>query len=274
MDTAIIEKCKKMAAKMRFDLIELAEITGGNMHWGGALSCTDILAVLYGAILNDTKEKKPWLQKDKVIISKGHASVALYTALAESGRISIDELKTFQQNGSELSEHCVLNENMGIECSTGSLGTGLSFGVGLSLAAKRKGYSYHTYVIVGDGECDEGIVWEAILSARQFGLDNLTMIIDHNGQQADGNNEDIISLNDLEEKLCAFGWNTHKIDGHDYQQLINVFCEKKKEDQPLAIIAETIKGKGISFMEGDSSWHHRVLNRQLLDKAKEEVALI
>ncbi len=274
MESGAIIKCKRIAQKMRSDIVHLADYTGGNMHWGGAFSCTDILAVLFGEILIEAGKETPWLKKDKVILSKGHASVALYAALAETGYISHDELETFQQNGSRLSEHCVMNEDLGIECSTGSLGTGFSFGVGLALGAKRKGYSYHTYVIVGDGECDEGIVWEAILSAKQFGLDNLTLIIDHNGQQADGNNEDIITLNDLQEKLNAFGWETQKIDGHNYQQLIDAFRVQNTCGKPNAIIAETVKGKGVSFMEGDNSWHHKVLNRELLEQAKKEVAII
>ena len=274
MIAAIAEKCKKIAVQMRQDIVGLADITGGNMHWGGTLSCTDILAVLYGAILNGTEKDLPYLQKDKLILSKGHSSAALYTALATVGVIDRDELKTFQKNGSRLSEHSVLNEKLGIECSTGSLGTGFSFGVGLAIAAKKKNYPYHTYVIVGDGECDEGIIWEAILSAKQFELDNLTLVIDNNGYQADGANDDIIRLNDLQKKLEAFGWRTMVVDGHDYHQLLEVFQLPPSAGVPTAVVAKTIKGKGISFMENENSWHHRVLNKELLEQAKKEVGII
>lgn len=269
-----LEKCRNIAIQMRQDMVTLADITDGNMHWGGALSCTDILAVLYGSILKFTPKELSYLKKDKLVLSKGHASVALYTALAAVGVIKRDELMTFQQNGSRLSEHAVINEELGIECSTGSLGTGLSFGIGLAIAAKKKKYPYHTYVIIGDGECNEGIVWESILSAVQFGLDNLTLIIDHNGYQADGANESIINLGDISEKTKAFGWNTVVVNGHDYEQLLKIFKTPPITGIPTAVIAKTVKGKGVSFMENENSWHHRVLNKELLEQAKKEVGIL
>ena len=266
----IFQSFQTMAARMRRDMIQAAEICGGNAHWGGSLSCADILAVLYGGILDEGSRKEAYADRDKFLLSKGHSALGLYTALVESGRENPSVLQEFQQNGSLWAELAIINESHGVEFSGGSLGLGLPMGTGMALAAKRKQMSYHTYVLAGDGEMNEGSVWEAVMLAGQLGLDNLTLIIDWNHYQSDGANEDIISMRSLEEQLRAFRWDAVTVDGHDYEMLWNAF-RRKTEGRPRAVIADTVKGKGISFMEGDNEWHHKILNKTFLEKAKEEM---
>ncbi|WP_434309620.1 transketolase [Hominifimenecus sp. rT4P-3] len=265
-----VQSFEAMAARMRRDMIQAAERCGGDVHWGGALSCTDILAVLYGGILDGGSRKETYADRDKFLLSKGQSAIALYAALVESGREEPSRLQEFQQNGSLWAELAILDEAHGVECSGGSLGLGLSMGAGMALAAKRKKMSYHTYVLTGDGEMNEGAVWEAVMLAGQLGLDNLTLIVDRNQYQSDGANEEIISMRALEEQLKAFRWEATTVDGHNYEMLWNAFS-KKSGTCPRAIIADTVKGKGISFMEGDNEWHHKILNKTLLESAKQEV---
>ena len=272
MDIAV-KRCQEIAANMRKDMIELADCCAGDAHWGGSLSCADILAVLYGEVMNCKERDLSYAQKDKFILSKGHSAMALYTALVETGIESRDIFTQFQQNGSLFAELAVMNEENGIECSGGSLGLGLPMGVGMALKAKRMGETFRTYVLTGDGELDEGSNWEAVMAAAQFGLDNLVLIVDRNGWQSDGANKDVMTMEHLKEQLNAFGWSATVVDGHDYEKLLKAFTMELEEGKPVAIIADTVKGKGISFMENDNRWHHEVLQKELLLQARKEVGV-
>ncbi|MCI9258194.1 transketolase [Acutalibacter sp.] len=264
-----VKHCEEIAAAMRKDIIELADVLEGKAgHWGGALSCVEILAVLFGEVMN--LKTTDFAQKDKFLLSKGHASMALYTAMVETGLLNRELLQTYQKDGSRLSDLAVADSELGVECSGGSLGINLSMGAGLALLAKRKGYPYHTYVLVGDGELDEGSVWEAIMFASQQKLNNLVLIVDANGLQSDGSTKDILSWEHLADRLTAFGWETIETNGHDCREMLSIWENRYAGHLPRAIIAHTVKGKGISFMENDHTWHDRALSRDFLKQAKQE----
>lgn len=265
------DRLKILSKEIRKQIINLADCCGGDSHWGGALSCTDMLAVLFGEYLN-VKCETEYAKKDKFILSKGQSAIALYSAMAEVGLLSKNTLEEFQQNGSLLAELAIMNEQYGIECSGGSLGLGLSMGVGMALNAKRKDNTYKTIVMVGDGECNEGAVWEAIMLAGQLKLDNLKLIVDLNGLQSDGYTKDIIDNAIIAKQIKCFGWETCEIDGHSIEECLDALY-MKHDGKPLAIVMKTIKGKGVSFMEDNNEWHHKVLNKTLLAEAKQEVGV-
>ena len=239
-------------------------------HFGGALSIVEIVSVLFSDIMRINKENPLWEDRDRFILSKGHACLAYYAALSEIGYISNDELKTFEKNESNLLGHPVINRNLGIEFSNGSLGMGLSLGIGVCLGLKKKNMKNQVYVVLGDGECNEGSIWEGAMSASNFNLENLTVLVDHNKFQQTGSNDEIMKLDNLREKWISFGWETIEIDGHDIEKL-KYFLAKDKEKKPRAIIANTIKGKGFSFSENNNSWHHAVMTKKFYDQAKEEL---
>lgn len=226
-------------------------------HIGGILSCADIVAVLYADIANyDIKNTKNPL-RDRVILSKGHNGVAIYAALAEVGFFPVEELDTYGMNGSKFSCHVSHKNVPGVEITTGSLGHGIGVACGMALNAKLKNLPYKVYVIVGDGECNEGSVWEAAMLAAQYKLDNFTVIVDANGMQAMGNCMDIINMEPMADKWQAFNWNVIEVkDGHNHQKLKEAFS-KSNDGNPKVIIARTVKGKGISFMENKILWHYR-----------------
>lgn len=257
-----IEKLINLAKKMRKTLLETSLNSGESSHIGGALSIVDILAVLYNNILNINLNKPA----DRFILSKGHGFLALLSALYCQGYISKKKLMTFQTNGSEFIAHPIENPRYGIESSNGSLGQGLSFGIGISLAYKKKSRKEFVYVLVGDGECYEGSIWEAAISATELELGNLTVIVDCNGHQNDGVIGKKMNYENLKNKWEGFGWNTVLCDGHNMAELLNVLKNKKK-NIPTAIIAKTIKGKGINFMENNNDWHHGRLTRNLFEEA-------
>lgn len=267
------ERCSAMAQKMRAEMLYLAGYTVNEMHWGGAFSSAEIFAVLYSEILNVRNPGLSDTEKDKFILSKGHAAIGLYAAMHQAGLLTDEQIRTFQRDGSLVSEIMEACPEMGFEASGGSLGINPSYAVGLALLAKKEGYKYRTYVEVGDGELDEGAVWEAIMAASQFKLDNLVLIIDANGLQSDGYTKDIMNWDHLESRLKAFGWNTVSINGHDCEQLIDSFTNHFTQDVPLAVIANTVKGKGVSFMENNYAWHDRLLKGKELEAAKNEVGL-
>lgn len=226
-------------------------------HLGSSLSIADILAVLYSGILNISSETVNASDRDRFILSKGHACAALYAVLAERGFFPFEWLNTFYQNGSQLAGHATISVP-GVEVSTGSLGHGLPIACGMALAAKRDGHSHRIFTLLSDGECDEGSVWEAALFAPQHCLDNLTVIIDYNKIQSLGNVSDILELEPLGAKWRAFRWNVAQIDGHDHEQLIETLVKVPLESgKPNCIIAHTVKGKGIPFMENQLLWHYR-----------------
>lgn len=248
---------KELAWKIRKDAIEMTHISHGS-HIASALSVADILAVLYADILKYDTMNTKLESRDRVILSKGHAGAALYATLAEVGFFNVEELKTHYANGSRLSGHVSHKGVPGVEFSTGSLGHGLPVAAGMAIAAKRNNKDYRVFVIIGDGECDEGSIWETALFANHYKLNNLTVIIDHNKMQSMDFCENTIKLEPLSEKWKAFGWNVKEIDGHNHNELKytlqNIDYNLKK---PTVIIANTIKGKGISFMENNIVWHYR-----------------
>jgi transketolase len=248
---------EQLAWRIRRHGIEMTHLSGGS-HIGSILSVADIIAVLYTDVAKVDPKNPDWIDRDKVILSKGHAGAAIYAALAEKGFFSVEELKTHYANGSKLSGHVSHKGVPGVEFSTGSLGHGLSVGSGMAYGMKKDNRNNRVFVILGDGECDEGAVWEAALISNHFNLNNLIAIIDHNKMQSLDYVENTISLAPFSEKWKAFGWNVIDIDGHDHLQLKNAFDQaKSSKEKPTVIIANTIKGKGISFMENNILWHYR-----------------
>lgn len=248
---------QQLAWLIRRHGIEMTHLSGGS-HIGAILSVADIMAVLYNDVANVDPKNPKMPERDRIILSKGHAGASVYAALAERGFFDIEELKTHYQNGSRLSGHVSHKGVPGVEFSTGSLGHGLPVGAGMAMAAKKDGKAHSVYVILGDGECDEGSVWEAALVAHHYELDNLVAIIDHNKMQSLDFCENTIKLSPFADKWRAFGWNVLDIDGHDHDALRAAFkAAKENKGTPTVIIANTIKGKGISFMENDILWHYR-----------------
>lgn len=240
-------------------------------HIGGAMSMADLIAVLYTDILNYDANRPDWEERDRFLLSKGHACVSLYAALALKGFFDPQLLKGYAQNGSIFQCH-TSHKIPGIEISAGSLGHGLPFAAGIALAAKRKKQNYNTYVILGDGEMDEGSNWEALLFASTHKLDNLCAIIDYNKIQSLGNTNDVMRLEPLADKLRAFNCHVIDIDGHDHTQILHAFQDfKATREQPTVIVANTVKGKGVSYMENNLAWHYKAPNDEQLDMAIKEI---
>lgn len=236
--------------------IEMTHLSGGS-HIGAVLSAADIIAVLYADIMHYDPENPKWDGRDRFIMSKGHAGAAIYAALAESGFFDTAELKTHYQNGSRLSGH-VSHHLPGVDFSTGSLGHGLCAAAGMALAAKQDGKHHRVFAVLGDGECDEGSVWEAALFANQYRLENLVAIVDHNHMQSLDTCEKTLELENFGAKWRAFGWNVIELNGHDHEALQAALADTHNPGhKPTVVIANTVKGKGISFMENDILWHYR-----------------
>lgn len=247
---------RELAWRIRRHGIEMTHLSGGS-HIGSILSVADIVAVLYAGVATVRPEEPEWAGRDRVILSKGHAGASIYAALAERGFFDVTELRTHYADGSRLSGHVSHKGVPGVDLSTGSLGHGLSVGSGMAYAAKKDGKTHRVFVILGDGECDEGSVWEAAMVAHHYGLGNLVAIIDHNRMQSLDFCENTIALEPFADKWRAFGWNTIEIDGHDHEALRQALERCRGTVKPTVIIAETIKGKGISFMEQNILWHYR-----------------
>ena len=259
---------------LRSDILKMIH-NAKSGHPGGALSCVDMLAVLYKKVLNVPVEWDKDInfnQRDRFILSKGHASTALYAVLAHLGFFPTNMLMSFRMLGSKLQGHPSSRAGLpGIEVSTGSLGQGLSIAVGLALALRLDKNPAKVFVLLGDGEMQEGSVWESLMNASNQKLDNLVVIVDKNNLQIDGSTCDIKSLEPLDEKLKAFGFEVYEIDGHDYEQIEQTMLEAKNSNKLCAIIANTIKGKGVSFMENTASWHGKAPNDEQLKNALEEL---
>ncbi len=260
-----------MALELRKKILLMSLKSESATHLGGGLSLVEILSCLYGKILNIKTEDPFWVSRDRFILSKGHGVLAYYAALNYVGLISDKELNTFMQDGSSLIAHPILNLNLGIESSNGSLGQGLSFGTGMAKAAKIKNLSHSIYVLMGDGECNEGSVWEAAQVSAQLGLDNLIAIIDSNGLQSDGEIANGGNSEQLRAKFESFGWNSVLINGHDMDSLLTQLAKSRDPNLPLCIIAKTTKGKGISFMENNNNWHHARLTQSNFELAMAEL---
>lgn len=270
--TDIIDNLRKHTEKMRLVALKMAYESGGNAHLGGGLSMLEALSVLYGDVMNAADKSVSYEIRDKFILSKGHGVLGLYSALAEFGIIDDEKLATFMKNGSDLIAHPVMKPELGLESSSGSLGQGISMAVGLALAAKKKNYSYQTYVICGNGECNEGAVWEACMSAVNFGLDNFTLFIDNNHMQSDGSSTGVMNVSDrYSGMLKSLGFQTLEINGNSIEEVYDAFHEPHITDVPKAIVGNTIKGNRISFMENNNEWHHNRLSREQYEAALAEL---
>ena len=266
---------KNFAHRIRLDVLKMTAQAGANGgHIGGAFSSAEILAVLYGKIMNVSPEKYSDEERDRFILSKGHCALAHYAVLKEAGFITEEDISAFEVSGSNFPTHEVMRLQSGIETSSGSLGYGLSVGIGCALAAKLRSRKYHTYVLLGDGECNEGTVWEAAMSAARFGTDNLTAIVDVNGQSLDGLTSDVMPVMNMAGVWAGFGWHVTETDGNDVAQLIEAFADKA-EGKPHVLIARTLKAKGIPSIEGKTGWHHARLTeiqyKNLLDELENAI---
>jgi len=252
-----IKRSKQLANNIRKHAVTMTSL-GGSSHIGSILSIADILAVLYGSILQVKAEEPRWIDRDRFILSKGHAGAGVYAALAESGFISVDKLKTHYQDGSDLSGHVSHKGIPGVEFSTGSLGHGLPVATGMALAAKINKNKHRVVVLMSDGECDEGSNWEAILFAAHHKLNNLVAIIDRNRLQSIHSTEDTLSLEPFPDKWKSFGWEVVEVDGHNHEEIFNACSNiNTPQNKPLCVIANTTKGKNVSFMENNVLWHYR-----------------
>lgn len=258
-----------LCLKFRNDLIDLLHnIQTG--HPGGSLSCCEIVTTLYQEIMNIDPANPNKKDKDHFILSKGHAAPMLYLNLAERGYFAKEELKTLRQINSSLQGHPCVHKTPGVELSTGPLGLGLGAGIGMALADKYQGINSYTYVLLGDGEIQEGAIWEAAMAGSKFKTDNVIAILDNNGVQLDGTLEEIMPMGDIAAKWTAFGWNVIPRDGHDVASFAEaVEKAKNSKGKPNIIIAKTVKGKGIDFMEGKNTWHGKAINDEDYAKAKE-----
>ena len=268
-----IKELKKIANNIRISIIEQV-YEAGSGHPGGALSIADIMAVLYFNQMNiDSKDEKSNL-RDRLVLSKGHAVAALYAALAEKAYIEKEELKTFRKLGSRLQGHPDMEKLPGLDMSTGSLGQGLSIANGMAIASKMDSLGCRIYCILGDGEIEEGQIWEAAMTANKYHLDNLCVILDFNGLQIDGTVEEVKALDCLRSKWESFGFNVISCNGNDIEMLISSFEQAKQtKGMPSIIIAETVKGKGVSFMENKAEWHGKAPNEEEYNRAMKELKL-
>jgi len=264
-----------ISKRIRGDLVEMSH-TADAMHLGSSLSCVDIFVALYhGGYLNIDPADPASLTRDRVILSKGHASMTLYSILADKGFFPKDLLRSFNKTGSLLTEHPNKGALPGIEATSGSLGHGLPIGLGMAVAGRLHHLPYRVFVIMSDGECNEGSVWEAAMLAPAQKIQNLVVIIDFNRWQATGRSEEVMALNPLKEKWESFGWSAYEVDGHDTKALTEKISRiPDGSGKPVVIIAHTVKGKGVSFMEDDNNWHYRVPNEDEVRRAKEELGLL
>ena len=261
-------KTQELARKVRVHAVKMVN-KGGSSHIGSVLSIVDILAALYGRVMQYRSNEPKWVNRDRFILSKGHAGAGVYAVLAECGFFNIAELDKHYQDGSIFSGHVSHKGVPGVELSTGSLGHGLPVASGMALAAKIDKKSHKIFVVMSDGELDEGSNWEAFMFAAHHGLNNLTAVIDRNKLQSMRTTEETLSLEPLRDKLIAFGWNVIEVDGHDHDELFLAIDGDTKK--PKVIIANTIKGKGVSFMENEIAWHYRTPNGRLFDQAMKDL---
>jgi transketolase len=271
VNTSYVRKAEELARRIRRDMLTLAHTTK-TPHIGPALSCVDILTALYAGFMKTNRRDPLMKDRDRFILSKGHGALALYTCLSHTGFLSREVLFSYCKNGSPLAEHPLANKFPCIEFATGSLGHGLAVGIGMAMASRLRKAPYRVFVLMGDGECNEGSVWEAAGFASTMRLDNLIVIVDHNGLQATDRYDKLSGGYELTGAWKSFGWETREVDGHDIAQMRKVcsrtfFCIKK----PKIVIARTVKGKGVSFMENNLEWHYRWPDARDLAKALGEL---
>ena len=261
---------KLFSKELRLSALKMALDCGKNgSHVGAGLSAIEIFATLYGDVLRYSVENPADENRDRLVVSKGHCVLAYYSVLNKVGFLTDEDVASFETNGSHFHGHAMRNLENGIEFSGGSLSMGMSFAVGLALSCKRKGLTSRVFALVGDGECDEGLIWEAAMSAAHFGLDNFTLIVDRNKLQYDGPTRNVMNQLDLGKKFEAFGFDVAVVDGHNCEALSKAL--KKAGEKPVCVIADTIKGRGVSFIEGAKEWHHHTLSAEEYEKAVKEV---
>ncbi|MFZ5969475.1 MAG: transketolase [Bacillota bacterium] len=271
MSNVDYSKLQQIATEIRKDIIRAVHAAGSG-HPGGSLSAADILTVLYFHKMNVDPQNPKLEDRDRFVLSKGHAAPVLYAALAEKGFFAKEELLKLRHIDAMLQGHPDMKGVPGVEMSTGSLGQGFSTTIGMALASKLDGRKNRIYVLLGDGEVQEGLVWEASMAAAHYKLDNLTAFLDWNGLQIDGKTEDVMNIHPVVEKWQSFGWNVLEIDGHDFEQIIHAIeTAENTKDKPTMIIAKTIKGKGVSFMENEAGWHGNAPKTEEAEKALEEL---
>ena len=265
------EMLKEQAKQIRRDIVNMVGAAKSG-HPGGSLSATEILTYLYFEEMNVKPEEPKWADRDRFVLSKGHAAPVLYAALAHKGFFPVEELSTLRKLGSHLQGHPDMKKVPGVDMSTGSLGTGISAAVGMALACQMDKKENYVYTVLGDGEIQEGQVWEAAMAAAHYKLDNLIAFVDNNGLQIDGNVDDVLSPNPIDAKFSAFGWHVQVIDGHDFQQIADaVKAAKAAKEQPSVIVAKTVKGKGVSYMENQAGWHGSAPNAEQVAQAMEDL---
>ena len=266
-DAELLDKAKTI----RRHIVEMVGKAGSG-HPGGSLSAVEIVTALYFRALRHNPKNPQWADRDRFILSKGHAAPVLYAALAECGYMPVEELSTLRQLDSRLQGHTDMTTVPGVEMSAGSLGQGLSFSVGVALAGRLDKRDYWVYTLLGDGECDEGQVWEAAMAAAHYKLDRMIAFVDYNKLQIDGWNKDVMNLEPFTDKWRAFGWHVIEIDGNDFGQVFSAIDSAKKiSDQPKMIIAHTVKGKGVSYMENNVDFHGKAPNEEEIKKALKEL---
>lgn len=271
MNAQRIEELRNIAQDIRITGLKMVQ-SAHSGHIGGAFSLSEIMAVLYFEKMNIRTEDPKWEDRDRFVLSKGHATVALYPTLATRGFFPMEDLKTFRNIDSYLSGHAEMKHVPGVDMSTGSLGQGLSIAVGMALAAKQLDKTFTTYAILGDGETAEGQIWEACMYAGAHGLDNLIVILDSNKVQLDGTVKEILDTGDLGNKFSSFGFHVISIDGHNVSEIASAIDEGNTiQGKPTVIIANTVKGKGISFMEGKSKWHGKTPSEEEFKTAFDEL---
>jgi len=265
---AEITELKKVALKLRQDVVDITGWSGGS-HIGGSLSMVEILTILYWKYLNCDPKNPDMEDRDRFVLSKGHGGVGHAAVLGNKGYFPIQHLKEFNETGSMLGMHLDSRKAVGVEVSTGSMGHGLPAALGLALGARVLKKSWRVYCVVGDGESNEGSIWEAAMAAKHYKVDNLTAFLDRNHMMIDGPTEDVMSLEPLADKWRGFGWNVIEVDGHDFEQLADALDSAiAHKGQPTMILCDTVKGKGVDFMENDPAWHYGGLSAELVDKAK------
>ncbi len=266
-----LEEMKALAKRLRRSIVAMIGKAGSG-HPGGSLSAVEIVTTLYFRVMRHKPTDPNWADRDRFILSKGHAAPLLYAVLAECGYFPVAELATLRQLDSRLQGHADRTMTPGVEMSSGSLGQGLSFGIGVALAGRLDAKDYRVFVLLGDGECDEGQVWEAAMAAAHFKVDNLTAIVDNNGLQIDGCNCDVMNLEPFADKWRAFGWHVLEIDGHDFAQIRDALAQAKQiKGQPTVIIAHTVKGRGVSFMENNVDFHGKAPTAAEMAQALKEL---
>ena len=271
METLDLKALQLAAAKSRLLAVDAVHEAASG-HPGGSLSCLDMLTALYFHEMNIDPANPKDPERDRFVLSKGHCSPALYATLAQRGYFPVEDLKLFRSIKAHLSGHPDMVHVPGVDMSTGSLGQGLSAAVGMALAAKLQGKSYRTYAICGDGEIEEGQIWEAAMAAAKWQLDNLCAFVDVNGLQIDGRTADVMPSEPLDAKFAAFGWNVLKVDGHDMEAILGALAAAREaKGRPTVILAATVKGKGVSFMENQAGWHGKAPNDEQFAQAKAEL---